>query len=240
MPTINVPKPCGESWSGMTPATQGRHCAACNKVVVDFTRMTDAELLAFLHRQPGTSCGRFTSEQLNRPLVVPAAASPWRRWLAAAALALGLGEVVASSARAQVPVSQLGQQPIWNTPVQSADISTESTIAIRGRVIDASTGQGLPNVTVFIRETMNGASTNQGGTFSLQIPMPIVPGQKLEFSSIGFLREERIISDIQQGFIAVSLKLDKRPITGAIIIERKPWPWHPRTLWNRIRSSFRH
>ncbi|MCR5888001.1 hypothetical protein LRS06_09455 [Hymenobacter sp. J193] len=110
-PTLSVPQPCHESWAAMTPTAQGRYCAACSKVVVDFTRMSDAELLAFLQRQPATSCGRFTSQQLNRPLAVPAAHTPWRRWLAAAALALGLSEVVASSAQAQAPVSQLGQQP---------------------------------------------------------------------------------------------------------------------------------
>lgn len=31
-----VPAPCSADWNAMTPAEQGRHCAQCDKVVVDF------------------------------------------------------------------------------------------------------------------------------------------------------------------------------------------------------------
>ena len=52
----------------MTPAGPGRHCAACAKTVVDFTQQTDAEILAYLARAKGTSCGRIRADQLVRPL----------------------------------------------------------------------------------------------------------------------------------------------------------------------------
>ena len=44
--TLTIPEPCHESWATMTPAAQGRHCAACAKTVVDFSRMTDAQVVA--------------------------------------------------------------------------------------------------------------------------------------------------------------------------------------------------
>ncbi|NVO84912.1 hypothetical protein [Hymenobacter terrestris] len=44
--TISVPQPCSENWAAMTPAAQGRHCAACAKTVVDFSCMTDAQVVA--------------------------------------------------------------------------------------------------------------------------------------------------------------------------------------------------
>lgn len=60
---------CHEDWDQMVPSGHGRHCLACNKVVVDFTRMTDAEIMHHLMNQKNT-CGRFYKSQLERPIIV--------------------------------------------------------------------------------------------------------------------------------------------------------------------------
>jgi len=97
----------------MTPATAGRHCANCQETVVDFTRMTDAEVVAFLRRYPSVSCGRFQQGQTNRQLL--SAAEPmtgWRRWLGATVALLGLSSLLAPKAQAQ------GTPPAyWGGPV---------------------------------------------------------------------------------------------------------------------------
>ena len=69
----------------MSPVANGRHRAACQKTVVDFTRKSDAEILAHLARAAnGPTCGRFVAGQLERPLqrTAPAAPTRWRVWLA--------------------------------------------------------------------------------------------------------------------------------------------------------------
>lgn len=89
---LTVPRPCHRDWEQMTPADQGRHCAACAKVVVDFTRKTDAELLTwFSTPPPEATCGHFRPDQLDRlqPRAtpqppVPAPTPRWQAWLAAA------------------------------------------------------------------------------------------------------------------------------------------------------------
>lgn len=84
---LTVPQPCHEDWEQMTPAEQGRICAACNKVVVDFSQKTDAELLLWLSGSPDT-CGQFRADQLGRPLQLPPpppVVPRWQTWLAAAA-----------------------------------------------------------------------------------------------------------------------------------------------------------
>ena len=37
--TIEIPKPCHESWAEMTPTEQGQFCSSCQKCVTDFTSM---------------------------------------------------------------------------------------------------------------------------------------------------------------------------------------------------------
>jgi hypothetical protein len=64
---IKVPKPCHENWHNMTLKEQGRFCASCEKIVVDFSKMSDRELLNHLSKAVGQPvCGRFANDQLNR------------------------------------------------------------------------------------------------------------------------------------------------------------------------------
>src|SRR5687768_10816956 len=58
------------------------------------------------------------------------------------------------------------------------------TLQIRGRVLDDSTSQGLPNVSIAVVETKRGASTDNDGNFSIT-----VTGRKsvsLIFSYVGY------------------------------------------------------
>lgn len=62
---ISVPKPCHENWNQMTPVEQGRHCDQCCKTVIDFTLLTDAEVINYLTLENNV-CGRFSENQLHR------------------------------------------------------------------------------------------------------------------------------------------------------------------------------
>ncbi|MBD2723047.1 carboxypeptidase-like regulatory domain-containing protein [Hymenobacter armeniacus] len=137
--SIQIPQPCHESWDAMTPATQGRHCAACQKTVVDFTLKTDAEILAYLATAAGgPTCGRFAAGQLERPLqrAVPAAPmARWRAWLAAAVAVWGVREAVGTSAQAQTP--QEWRARYWGGPVPAAPVpATSETPAPAAKAAD--------------------------------------------------------------------------------------------------------
>ena len=59
---VSIPKPCSYGWDKMsvTKDNTGRHCKACDKIVVDFTVMTTEELQNFLLNYQGAkTCGRF-------------------------------------------------------------------------------------------------------------------------------------------------------------------------------------
>lgn len=64
---IQIPKPCHENWHNMTPKEQGRYCGSCEKIVIDFTKMSDKELLNYFTKAAGQPvCGHFANDQLNR------------------------------------------------------------------------------------------------------------------------------------------------------------------------------
>jgi hypothetical protein len=77
---LQIPQPCHENWDAMSPKEQGRYCASCKKVVVDFTDMSDAQVLAYFKKPQGSVCGRFYSDQLERPLTPPPKRLPWIRY----------------------------------------------------------------------------------------------------------------------------------------------------------------
>lgn len=65
---LQIPTPCHEDWNKMTANEQGRYCDSCCKTVVDFQVMTDQQILNYFNTVQGKTCGRFSTDQLNRSL----------------------------------------------------------------------------------------------------------------------------------------------------------------------------
>jgi hypothetical protein len=86
---LKVAEPCHEDWQNMSPNAKGRHCQSCAKTVVDFSIMTNAEIISFFKNKPQNVCGRFTDKQLEKQysIVKPSQSMSYAR---AAALAAGL------------------------------------------------------------------------------------------------------------------------------------------------------
>ena len=89
---LSIDNPCSENWDQMSPEQQGRFCASCNKTVVNFAQMTDQDVLTWLARNQGPTCGRFRQDQLQRPLI------------ATQQLALALGRTIVTDNTAQFSV----------------------------------------------------------------------------------------------------------------------------------------
>lgn len=87
---VTIPQPCHEDWNKMTPKEKGRYCDACEKVVVDMTKLTDHEIFNLVD-SGSKICGRFRNDQLDRPME---ARTPLRfkksHWAIAASLLVGL------------------------------------------------------------------------------------------------------------------------------------------------------
>jgi hypothetical protein len=63
---ITIPKPCHQNWNDMDPTQQGAFCKACAKTVIDFSVMSDEEVIAYLEsRKSEKICGRFNTGQLS-------------------------------------------------------------------------------------------------------------------------------------------------------------------------------
>ena len=64
---ISIPSPCHENLSLMDKTENGKFCLSCQKEVIDFTKMTDEEIvLYFDKKKSGTAklCGTFRADQV--------------------------------------------------------------------------------------------------------------------------------------------------------------------------------
>ncbi len=69
---LSIPEPCHQNWHQMTTAGKDRFSNACAKVVVDFSMMTDAEILSyFTTRDHGKVFGRSLLSQTRRHIQRP-------------------------------------------------------------------------------------------------------------------------------------------------------------------------
>jgi len=62
---LHIPTPCHEDWNTMTPVEKGKFCGSCNKEVVDFSLMTDAEVLNFFKKQQAILVEDFLTTSYN-------------------------------------------------------------------------------------------------------------------------------------------------------------------------------
>lgn len=192
----------------MTPTAIGRHCAVCATEVVDFSRMSDAEILAFL-AQPRSKpvCGNAHAAQLQPP-VSPMAR--WSRWVLAGLALLGLRTMSTQAATPPIPLVNvvLADAPkyLLNSP------PAQKSVVLQGRVLDDSTGLGVPGAWIFVDNTKYGAVTDDEGRFSLTLPASWKSLQKGKVS----LRVQASPFEFKPRTVAVTVRPQRQPAPLAI------------------------
>ena len=63
---VAIFEPCPANWEKMQIKLNARHCAQCDKSVVDFTKKSRAEIITYLIENPnGSVCGRMNQQQFD-------------------------------------------------------------------------------------------------------------------------------------------------------------------------------
>jgi hypothetical protein len=196
---IRIPEPCGESWENMGQAGNGRFCSSCSKTVVDFSLMSDQEVLSYLGSQEKKVCGRFTPDQLGRDIRLgqPPAKRPWSVvWR----LAL-VGMLLSVKAQAQQKFPRTGSgkvvkknagepQHVVMGEIIPRDVAYPDLHKIN--ILDSNTGLPVSFATVRMAGSHKGYSANAAGTCELS-NTALVGSGVLEISSIGYaVRDVRL------------------------------------------------
>lgn len=177
----------------MLPADQGRFCNSCQKAVVDFSGMSDAQLIAFFKKpSTGSVCGRFNNDQLERDIRIPGKRMPWLKHFLQLMIPVLFISVKARSQGKPV----ITGDTVLVTTLKSAGAEEKCLLSpepgrtqkISGRLVD-DRGLPIPHGTVVIKGTNRGVVCDVNGNFNL-LPNSDAVNTTLVFSSVGFTSKE--------------------------------------------------
>jgi hypothetical protein len=203
----------------MTPHGEGKFCGSCQKTVVDFTMMSDAEVVNWLGKEH--TCGRFRSNQLDRELT--AFSVPQRKWAWRTAL-LGLfawfssktAEAQTLNAKASAPAQERAHA---SPPIIPNSAITPSSI-FRGVIVDSSSLEAMPGVTVQLSGTSIAKPSGVHGEFEIVLPKGAAKENlSLVFSFIGYITETIPLRELNsQVSNKIRLRPDRAPLSEIIVV----------------------
>ncbi|CAN0495762.1 unnamed protein product [Scytosiphon promiscuus] len=83
---------------------------------------------------------------------------------------------------------------------------------VSGKIISAADGEPLPGVSILIKGTSNGTTSNLDGNFTLEV----MPEDVLKFSYIGYQSQELTVGNQTQ--INLSLQEDQEQLEEVIVV----------------------
>ncbi len=217
---LYIHQPCHEDWDKMTPENKGRFCASCAKSVVDFSLMTDNEVLAHLSKNTGNLCGRFDAEQLQRPLLETQLQPKknWKYWLASLSALFLFGNRLTAQAvnNHKIDSSSVKVPEVNNTLIVGRVIDSIRHPSLEGIVTDTA-GNPLVGATIKIKELQLSTTTHNLGNFTLFRNIPI-DTFTLVVSYVGYSTQQIIIHKSDNKALKIILKPRESQLTGEVIV----------------------
>jgi hypothetical protein len=231
--TLSIPQPCDERWDAMTPSEKGRFCGSCQKQVVDFSGLSDREVIQLIEQTSGKVCGRLHSSQVSRVFLIQEQQSNYPSKFSK--LLLGLfwfifGGQYESSAKSNTAfkeglVNEWAEKSFERNSKENQDNPSD---VIRGQVFNAHSKKPIAYATIQVgQDSLLRTQTDSLGYFMLKLPperLSMVNTITVEHD--GYQQfETRVTGDaISNGFF-VKIALEESfslfdGLVGTIIIER--------------------
>lgn len=206
--------------------------------------MSDAEVVDWLSKQEGRTCGKFRHDQLGRELLATSASSR-RRWTWRAAV-LGLSawlntKPVEAHPSPVFPLSIRDAAP--EEEISQKALAADSLVVLKGRILDAKGNNPMPGTTVLLKGTTMATPTDVNGYFSLELPTGIqTEEQTVIISFIGYIPQERKVAELLRASeVTILLSEDTSTMGETVIVGGAFWyKWYsPRGLYYRVKNLFR-
>ena len=222
---LRVESPCSENWEQMLPSEKGKFCQSCSKHVIDFTNLSDKEIINIISKSSGNICGKLTVMQLNRPIYFKkekAYATPFSK-IAASFLLLGLTHSnTAHSSEIKNHIAIELPKELKKEKKIEEQIATDSIITVKARVLDATTKEALPGVVVQIKNSHHAVFTDVSGYFKLDVRSDEFP-VLLEISYTGYVTRAISLKTAPTIENDILLKTDKKlDVMGKLMVEPAP------------------
>jgi len=222
-----------EDISTMARHDVGLYCSHCEKNVIDFSKLSDDEVIRIMEKLEGKVCGRLTKKQLERIFVVTQnkKVSPRLNTILAGLFALGMLEPHDSSAKDVVKAQVVLQHNFLNEnnvaeqktfeQIKSADDSTKNVI--HGKVIDGKSKLPVGLMYVSIQHSVVSTTTDSAGNFELHVPDNLMSDTiTLEVHLQGYETKETKVAKSKFSHSVTVMVTEEEMIMGKMIMEQPP------------------
>lgn len=247
---ITIPKPCSENWDAMQELEKSRFCATCQKCVIDFTILSDNEILKIINTKNANICGRFNEKQINRVLKTPNTYNiRYTKTFFSLTLAsfLGFQNNIHAKPFLKTHIEQLSKkdEKALNKKSNPTDSIVNEEIILKGRLIDDDTQEPLVGGAIIIKGGKIGAITDENGKFELKIPKQDKNNKTILFASFTGYNSQEIQYDgnTHSNDLEIKLKtswLGEVVVVGGVGAIKYPFlykiKYKFRNLINRIRN----
>jgi len=204
---IQIPEPCHENWDKMNASAQGRFCNSCSKVVVDFSMMSDREVLNYISKASNKICGRVSDEQLNRSIQMPVERKRisfkylWSLLISSFMMTykthaqgeIKVNSIPATATAALKPVQDDISVTVGVIYIADRKKSKIKTHIIKGKVTTEN-GDKVPFATIELVESKQNTISDSSGEFQLKVKSSYL-NSTLSVSSVGY---ETVLVDLKE------------------------------------------
>ncbi len=193
---VSIPSPCTENWNEMTVTEQGRHCASCNKIVVDFSNMSnDAIVKYLLENRNKKICGNFLQSQIKKPLPILSQRKKHYWPAIAAMLVAGIFQLTPTTASAQLQGNvkvQSTSTAFEKNPMNKShetEPASDSLSVYTIQILSKSTKKPLQGIYAEI-DSLGTFITDSNGEIQLKVDFNKLPTNiKVQLSGINHLTQ---------------------------------------------------
>lgn len=229
---VTVNNPCEKEWASMTPNENGRYCSHCSTSIVDFTQLTDNEIIQTIKQTQGRLCGRLTDQQLSRTLeTTHHSNNSWLYKILAGFLLIATTEnsIAKDSLTSPIEIfSTINNEKSTTIKIRSDEILTADSLknSVQGTVFEENTKNPYSSVLVRIKGTETWTLTNYDGRFKLIIPDSLTTKKiTLVVMCVGFKTIEITVKRKDLPIVKDFALIPDLVSMGEVIIKRKKKWW---------------
>ncbi len=237
---LTIPQPCHENWHQMSADEQGRYCNACQKTVIDFTSMSDQEMLNHISKSTTPICGRLGDDQIDKELSLvvkrkfPSWLYTWNVFLA-----VSFGAVQSNGQSKYQNIDSASKQArLTSESFKIGKVIShtgEDKQAVIWQIVDRSTKYPVAYASVTIKKKHYSLAADASGRFMLTRAM-VGKSAKVEISAIGYkqldsnlhfsgteqiIYMEPMVTEMKEVLIKVGATRRRTIYGGAIVMVRK-------------------
>lgn len=208
---------CNQQWDALEPRGSHRYCASCNKLVLDFSTMTEAEIFDRLRNASSKLCARVPASKLEtaNPSRQGSSQLRWTCSVLASVSFLVLPQFIPQDAKAATSEVHQVQASPHSIPTQTA---ATDTLKRKVQLIDANSGEPIPFAIVHWK-SMQG-TTDLEGWVELQSESDTL---HIRVGVVGYEPTTMLIDLLLRDPILVVLKQREAMFLGEVIETKRRW-----------------